>query len=55
MVAQRLAKYEKTTRPLLKFYDAEGILHSFSGDKSDVIYENVKKFLREILSKEECH
>ncbi|CAM9914460.1 unnamed protein product [Ascophyllum nodosum] len=54
VVEQRLAKYEKTTRPLLDFYDAEGILHCFCGDKSDVIYEDVKVFLGETLPDQEC-
>ncbi|CAM9472756.1 unnamed protein product [Laminaria digitata] len=49
VVEQRLAKYERTTRPLLDLYDAEGILHTFCGQESDVIYKDIRKFLSKIL------
>ncbi|CAM9199541.1 unnamed protein product, partial [Hapterophycus canaliculatus] len=49
VVEQRLAKYEKTTRPLLDFYGEEKLLHCFSGEESDIIYRDVKQFLSEVL------
>ncbi|CAM9683838.1 unnamed protein product [Pylaiella littoralis] len=49
VVEKRLAKYENTTRPLLDLYREEKLLHSFSGEESDVIYRDVKKFLSEVL------
>lgn len=51
VVEQRLAKYENTTRPLLDLYGEENLLHSFSGEESDVIYRDVRKFLSETLPK----
>ncbi|CAN0427498.1 unnamed protein product, partial [Ectocarpus sp. 8 AP-2014] len=51
VVEERLAKYERTTRPLLDLYGEEGLLHSFSGEQSDVIYAEVRKFLSEVLPK----
>eukprot|EP00903_Cladosiphon_okamuranus_P017088 g15746.t1 len=51
VVEQRLAKYEKTTRPLLDLYSNENLLHSFSGEESDVIYRDVHKFLSNTLPK----
>lgn len=49
MVEQRLAKYEKTTRPLLDLYGKENLLHSFRGEESDVIYGDVRQFLSKAL------
>ncbi|CAM9615599.1 unnamed protein product [Ectocarpus sp. 6 AP-2014] len=51
VVEERLAKYERTTRPLLDLYGEEGLLHPFSGEQSDVIYAEVRKFLAEVLPK----
>lgn len=51
VVEQRLAKYEKTTRPLLDLYSKENLLHSFSGEESDIIYGDVRKFLSKTLPK----
>lgn len=51
VVEQRLAKYEKTTRPLLDLYSKENLLHGFSGEESDVIYGDVRKFLSKTLPK----
>lgn len=50
VVQTRLSKYEETTRPLLELYEAEGLLQSFSGDKSDVIYGDVRSFLSRVLA-----
>lgn len=52
VVEERLAKYENTTRPLLDLYNAEGILHSFSGEKSDLIYKDVNAYLSNRLPTE---
>ncbi|CAM9353614.1 unnamed protein product [Discosporangium mesarthrocarpum] len=49
VVEQRLVKYEEMTKPLLDHYGSLGLLTSFSGDQSNVIYKDVKAFLTEVL------
>lgn len=44
-IAARLQAYEHLTSPLKKHYESKGILHTFRGTMSDVIYPEVKKFL----------
>merc|ERR1719215_618746 len=44
-VRKRLETYEETTAPLIDYYGERGILKSFKGTKSDVIYVDVKEWL----------
>lgn len=44
-VRARLEQYKKATNPLVDFYAAKGLLESFAGTESDVIYPQVRKFL----------
>lgn len=44
-VQRRLKTYEDMTKPLLDFYSNIGVLHSFSGTESDVMYPVMKEFL----------
>jgi len=46
-VRTRLSAYDKVNEPLVNFYEAQGVLKTFSGTKSDVIYPEVKKWLIE--------
>mmetsp|Transcript_35984 Transcript_35984/g.74808 ORF Transcript_35984/g.74808 Transcript_35984/m.74808 type:complete len:254 (-) Transcript_35984:184-945(-) len=46
-VRTRLSAYDKVTSPLVDFYDSRGLLKTFSGTQSDVIYPQVKKWLLE--------
>jgi nucleoside-triphosphate--adenylate kinase len=44
-VRTRLEAYEEVTSPLVNYYDKMGVLKSFHGTMSDVIYPNVKQWL----------
>jgi len=44
-VRRRLEAYEKVTAPLVDYYDKLGVLKTFSGTESDVIYPKVKRWL----------
>jgi nucleoside-triphosphate--adenylate kinase len=44
-VRARLQLYDKSTSPLVQYYESNGVLKSFQGTKSDVIYPEVKKWL----------
>lgn len=44
-VKARLEQYKKVTNPLVEFYTAKGLLESFAGTESDVIYPEVRAFL----------
>jgi len=46
-VRKRLESYDNVTAPLIQYYSKRGILETFSGTKSDVIYVNVQKWLEE--------
>lgn len=46
-VQNRLDVYEETSGPLRDFYRERGMLHTFTGDKTDVIWPMVEKFLKE--------
>jgi nucleoside-triphosphate--adenylate kinase len=45
-VRARLEQYEKVTSPLVEYYKGKGLLESFAGTQSDVIYPKVREFLR---------
>ena len=42
----RLQKYNEMTAPLLDYYDSKGILFSFAGTESNVIYKALEQFLK---------
>ena len=44
-VMARLQKYAEMTVPLIEYYDKDGVLASFAGTESDVIYPEVRQFL----------
>jgi len=46
-VQNRLDVYESTCGPLRDFYKEKGILYTFTGDKTDVIWPMVNEFLKE--------
>ena len=52
-VLKRLKKYEEATKPLVDYYSEKGVLQTFQGTMSDVIYPEVKKWLYEKLD-EDC-
>jgi adenylate kinase family enzyme len=45
-VRARLNQYDEATFPLIHYYEGNGVLKSFHGTKSDVIYPEVKKWLQ---------
>ncbi|KAL7551570.1 hypothetical protein ACHAWF_018421 [Thalassiosira exigua] len=49
-VLKRLEKYDKATMPLVEYYEEKGVLETFRGTQSDVIYPEVKKWLDEQLA-----
>ena len=48
-VRKRLDAYEKITAPLVEYYRNNGVLKTFHGTMSDVIYIDVKAWLEEQL------
>lgn len=44
-IRKRLELYDQATAPLIDFYNEQGVLKSFPGTKSDVIYVSVKEWL----------
>lgn len=44
-VRARLQLYDESTSPLVQYYEGNGVLKSFQGTQSDVIYPQVKKWL----------
>ncbi|XP_068727213.1 GTP:AMP phosphotransferase AK3, mitochondrial-like [Montipora capricornis] len=51
-VRQRLTQYENMTKPLIDFYDKKGLLKSFSGTETNVIWPKVKDYLSENFFKQ---
>jgi len=45
-VQARLELYDESTSPLVHYYERNGVLKSFHGTQSDVIYPEVKKWLQ---------
>jgi len=45
-VRQRLAAYDEVTAPLVNYYQDHGVLKSFHGTQSDIIYPMVKTWLK---------
>lgn len=54
-VLRRLEKYEAVTRPLVKYYEEKGVIQTFRGTMSDVIYPEVKRWLDDQLSEDIHH
>ncbi|KAI2506965.1 GTP:AMP phosphotransferase [Fragilaria crotonensis] len=46
-VRNRLAAYDKATSPLVEYYGKKGVVETFRGTQSDVIYPQVKRWLEE--------
>jgi len=44
-VMKRLQNYAEVTAPLVKYYSDKGVLRTFEGTMSDVIYPEVKRWL----------
>ena len=42
---RRLGLYDEATAPLVDFYESKGVLKTFQGTMSDVIYPEVKTWL----------
>lgn len=45
----RLQQYKKMTAPLILFYRDKGVIETFSGTESDVIYPHVSEYLKMVL------
>lgn len=45
-VQARLELYDEATSPLVNYYEKNGVLKTFHGTQSDVIYPEVKKWLK---------
>lgn len=54
-VLRRLEKYEDVTRPLVRYYEEKGVIQTFRGTESDVIYPEVKRWLDDQLSEDIDH
>jgi len=48
-VKKRLRVYTEQTAPLTEYYEKQGVLKTFSGTQSDVIFKDVKKFIDSLL------
>lgn len=46
-VRKRLDAYDAVTSPLVQYYDQKGVLKTFQGTMSDVIYPEVKAWLED--------
>ena len=46
-VRTRLNAYDDVTSPLVNYYNKRGVLMTFSGTMSDVIYPKVKEWLQD--------
>jgi nucleoside-triphosphate--adenylate kinase len=52
-VLNRLNKYDEVTKPLVGYYEKKGVIETFSGTMSDVIYPEVKDWLNHKLTEHE--
>mmetsp|Transcript_12556 Transcript_12556/g.19444 ORF Transcript_12556/g.19444 Transcript_12556/m.19444 type:complete len:264 (+) Transcript_12556:179-970(+) len=53
LVRRRLAQYEAVTSPLVDYYEEKGVLKTFHGTMSDIIYPEVRKWLHDKVSETE--
>lgn len=51
-VLKRLQKYDDATKPLVNYYEKKGVIRTFKGTMSDVIYPEVKGWLAEQLEED---
>mmetsp|Transcript_38991 Transcript_38991/g.81607 ORF Transcript_38991/g.81607 Transcript_38991/m.81607 type:complete len:276 (-) Transcript_38991:283-1110(-) len=51
-VLKRLQKYECATAPLVNYYEEKGVIQTFKGTMSDVIYPEVKGWLNDQLAED---
>lgn len=51
-VLRRLNKYDADTRPLVEYYEEKGVVQTFRGTMSDVIYPEVKEWLGDQLAED---
>jgi len=51
-VQWRLKLYDDMTKPLLEYYRGLGIIHSFTGNETNVIYPRIKDYVRDIIKEE---
>ena len=52
-VLKRLQKYEDATTPLVNYYEEKGVIQTFKGTMSDVIYVEVKRWLDDQLEEDD--
>jgi adenylate kinase family enzyme len=52
-IQERLALYNASTRPLIDYYKEKGVLETFVGTESNVIYPIMKDFVEIICEKQE--
>lgn len=52
-VLNRLNKYDNVTKPLVKYYEEKGVIQTFRGTESDVIYPEVQNWLGHQLAEAE--
>jgi len=52
-VTRRLVAYDEVTAPLVEYYNDKGVLKTFKGTMSDVIYKDVNKWLNVQLGPDE--
>jgi len=52
-VLKRLQKYEDATAPLVKYYEEKGVIQTFRGTESDVIYPEVKDWLDDRMAEDD--
>jgi len=48
-VQARLKMYTEKTAPLVDFYEKQGVLRTFKGTESDVIFKEVDSFINELF------
>ena len=48
-VHERLKQYEKQTKPVIDFFEEKGLVKTFTGTESDVIWPQIKTFIEEEL------
>ncbi|KAL7529110.1 hypothetical protein ACHAXR_002797 [Thalassiosira sp. AJA248-18] len=53
-VLKRLQKYDEATSPLVRYYEEKGVIQTFRGTMSDVIYPEVKGWLDDQLAEDDA-
>eukprot|EP00055_Hartaetosiga_balthica_P013811 m.72571 g.72571 ORF g.72571 m.72571 type:complete len:367 (-) comp8388_c1_seq1:57-1157(-) len=52
-VQNRLETYSSVTQPLLSFYRERGILHTFEGSETNIIFPKIEEYLDSVLHRKE--